>query len=135
MQVQINAAARLVTAASAADAGKIVLWIQKATGAQGKKHGKAGKQEGMDFKIGSGKSAVNISVLLDHAYEPPLLLLEGGCAAGEWSAEEKTGRQSILSFKNQLRETLAEIKGDKASAGMAEVLKKLIKAKSKVETE
>jgi hypothetical protein len=139
--MQINAAARLnkaqqVRAATAADAGKVVLWIQKALpGVKSKKKGRAGKQEGMEFKIGKGAGQVFISVLLDHDYDPPRLRLEGECSVTDWSAEEKTGRQTILKFKDQLRHTLNAIKDDPGPAGLADVLKNLIKAKSKIETE
>ena len=135
MKIQINAAARLVTAASSADAGKIVLWIQKAIpGAKGKKHGKAGKQEGMEFKIGKAANQLSLRVLLDHTYDPPQLLLEGDCAAGDdWRSEERTGTLTVRKFKDQLKETVAQLKADPDVAELVGVLKKLISIKSKIE--
>lgn len=142
MQIQINAAARLnhsqqVRAATAEDAGKVVLWIQKAVpGIKGKKRGRAGKQEGMEFKAGKGDRAVNLRVLLDHTFEPPRLLLEGDWAGGDtWRAEEKTGRKTIMKFKEAMRETAEHLKGDPEFSDVAAILKNLLKTKSKIETE
>jgi hypothetical protein len=142
MKIQINAAARLVqanavTAANSGDAGKVVLWIQKAIpGAKGKKKGKAGKEERVEFSIGKGKNEVNIAVVLDHNYDPPALKLEGGCDGDDWAAEERTGTLTIRKFKDQLRDTLEALKG----AGNREeykdaeaTLRSLIKTKSKIE--
>jgi len=137
MQIQINAAARLVTAATSADAGRIVLWIQKAIpGVKMKKKGKAGTREVVEFTAKAGKHAVELSVSLDHDYDPPRIELEGGCDGEEWHAEERTGALTVRSFKDQLRDTLEMLKG----AGNAEeyndvrsVLKKLISVKSKIE--
>jgi hypothetical protein len=141
MQIQINAAARLnkaqqVHAATAADAGKVVLWIQKAIpGIKGKKRGKAGKQEGMEFKAGSGKNAIMLGVLLDHQYDPPRLLLVGNGPSFSWSSEKKTGRQTILDFKNQMRETLSDLQSEEGNEKLIDTIKALIKAKAKIETE
>ena len=138
MKIQINAAARLVTAAGAADAGKIVLWVQKAIpGAKYKKYGKAGDKEGVEFKIGKGADLVNLRVLLDRGVEPAALFLNGDWKGSRvtWTAEEKTGRQTILSFKEQLKKTVAMYKDVEYAAGMVTTLRALIKTKSKVETE
>lgn len=135
--IQINASARLkqaVLAATAADAGKVVLWVQKAIPeAKAKKHGRAGKAEGMDFKAGKGTNALVVSVLLDHAYEPPRLLLEGNGGGEEWSAEESTGRKTIQAFKKQLRDSIATLKGDEDHKPLVGFLTKLVQARSKIE--
>lgn len=135
--IQINASSRLkeaITAATAADAGKVVLWVQKAIPqAKGKKHGRAGKAEGMDFKAGKGGNAIVISVLLDHAYEPPRLLLEGSGGGEKWSAEESTGRKTIMAFKQQLKDSVAVLGDSEDHAILVTYLKALIKARSKVE--
>jgi hypothetical protein len=136
--ITINASARLkqtaIKAATADDAGKIVLWVQKALPqAKAKKHGKAGKAEGMDFKFGKGDNAITISVLLDHAHEPPRILLEGSGGGDEWSAEESTGRRTIQAFKEQLKDTRATLGDDPDHAELSANLLKLIRAKSKVE--
>lgn len=138
MQIQINAATRLVTAANAADAGKIVLWVQKAIpGAKYKKYGKAGDREGVEFKIGKGKDLVNLRVLLDRGVEPAALFISGDWNGSRvaWTAEEKTGRQTIMAFKEQLKKTVAKYKDMESAAGMVKTLQALIKAKSKIETE
>lgn len=135
--ITINASARLkqtVRAATADDAGKVVMWVQKALPqAKAKKHGKAGKLEGMDFTLGKGENAIAVSVLLDHAYEPPRLLLEGSGGDDEWSAEATTGRKTIQAFKEQLKDTRATIAGEPSQKELSDNLLKLIRAKSKVE--
>ena len=139
--VQVNASARLkqvqtITAATAADAGKIVLWIEKATGTKGTAKGKAGRVESMIFKIKAGKDTITLGVTLDVA-AGGLLLLEGKSRiAGELgNAEGSTGRQTILKFKDHLRNAIALQSHQETEVPdeTIAVLKKLISAKSKVE--
>lgn len=143
MQIQINAAARLVTAASSADAGKIVLWIQKATGWTGKKQGKAGKTEGVEFKGKVEGNLVCLCVTLDHTKEGSPISVEGYIASTtnkklnkqKWHVSEKTGRQTIIELKNELRKSIAAVSELDDTEELVAVLKKLVSAKSKVETE
>ena len=143
--IQINAAARLsntavqleaaqkVLAATAADAGKIVLWIQKATGAEGVAKGKAGKKESMTFKIKAGKDVLTLGIELDVAAGGVLNLSGESKLLGDFgTVSDKTGRKVIIAFKNELRAILADDESENAPETI-KLLKKLISAKSKVE--
>lgn len=145
--IQINAATRLsnthavaaasahkVLAATAADAGKIVLWIEKATGTKGVAKGKAGKLETVTFKVKAGKDIVTLSIQLD-VVNGGMLQLDGfSKQLGDLgSSQEKTGRKTILNFKNELRGIVNYAAYAETAAETIAVLKKLLSAKSKVE--
>lgn len=147
MAIQINASARLqayaryeVSAASAKDAGQIVMWLQKALDWKGKKTGKAGQDEGMEFKkkLKSG-ATVWVNVSLDHTQEGSPIFVEGGIFDGpikkkvRWVAKERTGRKSILEFKDELRRALVTVSKIEGAEDVVEALKALVRAKAKVE--
>ena len=138
--MKIEAAARLktaITSATADDAGKVVLWVEKATGVKGKKKGRAGQNEEVIFKIKAGKDEIHITVILEHTTITgvPKITLDGASQnSGErWIESAKTGRQTILGFKNQLRESIPTLKSEEGFEETVAVLQKLIAAKSKVE--
>jgi hypothetical protein len=146
MAIQINASARLVEAqqmvraAKADDAGKVVLWIQKALGWKGKRVGKAGQSEGMEFKKKLSGATVWLTVTLDHTQEGSPLHIEGGTMDTankklkvQWHVTEKTGRKTILELKDELKRTIGMFRNVDGADELIEAMTKLVRAKSKVE--
>ncbi len=147
--IQLNASARLkayrqaernvVKAASANDAGKIVLWAEKALPWKYNKGGKAGQDEKVTFRKKFGDSVLWLTISLDHTQEGSPIFIEGGVDnlnkkfKAQWMSNEKTGRQTIISLKKQMRRYLEKVGSLDGAEEVSKAIHHLINAKSKVE--